>query len=361
MNLSDAITIVIPTYNRPKYLMRALDYWGQTEFEIIVTDGSQQKFAGKIPQNVSYYFYPQVSMIQRYFTALEKVKNPYVVFCGDDDFILVRGLFACIDFLNNHPDYASVQGHAIEFGVHGEKRITALPTNVNAIGHHIDGPTAVERLNQLFDEYIYQVYSVYRTPMIQLALETCRYQKNRSYFELLATIIPSIFGKHKVLPVFYSARESIPGSGRGPFAEVLRFDILKPDGLLEYEQCRDKVAHVYSDAEGVSLDVALAIVEDTFAKYNAWDLRTFPNRRPKDAPDDPTPTSFSAKDLLKRIIPPPLLKARLKVLTKLGYRKEEDLHPNLRSLPNLPGFPWSDPSAAKDWKRLVDLIMKYEE
>jgi len=355
MNLSDELTVVIPTYNRRKYLERSLCYWGQKDFEVIVADGSQQKFVGKMPSNVSYYYFDsQVSIGQRFFTAVKKVRTPYVVLCADDDFLSESGLLACIDFLNNFPDHVSAQGHVMSFTIHGKENIAVEILNVKNIGHHIGGDTAAERLNQLFDEYVYQSYSVCRTPMLQLAFETCKTTRHPDYLELGAAVVPSISGKHLVLPVFYSARENSPPAERSTF-ERPRFDILEPQGLADYEQWRDKASRIYSDAEGVSLDVALSIIQHTFDKYLAWDLRTFPNHRPLNDPYVSVPESISVKNLLKKIIPPALLAARLKVLTKFGYRKEEDL------CPNVPGFPWSDPSAEKDWKHMVDLIMKYEE
>jgi glycosyltransferase domain-containing protein len=345
------VTIVIPTYNRPEYLKRSLHYWGLTDLKVSVADGSAKKFDGTIPRNVSYHHDCRENASQRWFTALQKVSTPYVAICADDDFLSVSGIHTCVDFLNDHPDYASAQGHAIEFKVHGRKNVKTRIFNVKMIGHHIDGNTAAERLYQLFDEYIYQIYSLYRTPILQLAFEICKDQKNGTYTELGAAIIPSIFGKHRVLPVFFSARESAPGSACG-MTEVPRFDILKPEGLLDYEHWRDKIARVYSEAEDVSLKAALAIVEDTFVKYAAWDLRTFPWRRPLNGSRGSGSISLIAKNLLKKMIPSSLLRVRRNALAGLrAGRNAAD------TSAYAPGFPWTDTEAAKEWQQMVDIIL----
>ena len=347
-NFSDKLTVVIPTYNRPKYLRRSLHYWGRTDFMVIVADGSEKQFDGEIPSNVSYFHENELNPTLRSFTALQKVRTPYVVLCADDDFFSLKGIFACIDFLNNQSDYASVQGHAIEFEIEDKNNITVRTLNDKRIGHRIDGNAAIERLSQLFDEYVYQIYSVYRTPMLKLAIETCVDQKNGSYMELTAAIVPSIFGKHKVLPIFYSARENLPGSGSST-VEALRFDILNTEGMLDYAQWRDKISRIYSEAEGVPLNVALEIVEDTFAKYCAWDLRVYPHRR--SLHERGKSKWFPIKKLLKKIIPPSLLKARRKILERLRNGGNTS-----GVLTNSPGFPWSDPDAAIEWQKMVNTI-----
>ena len=58
MKLSDKITVIIPTHERPQYLQRALDYWSQSGMKILVADSSAKKYQGQIPESVYYYHYP---------------------------------------------------------------------------------------------------------------------------------------------------------------------------------------------------------------------------------------------------------------------------------------------------------------
>jgi len=349
-SLSDAVTVIIPTCNRPKYLKRSLDYWGRTDFNVLVADGGVERYDGKIPPNISYFYDNLSSPGERWLNSVQKVNTRYVVLCADDDFLTVRGLHACVAFLEGHSDYVSAQGHAILFKIKDRENISIEALNAFMVGHKIDGATAKERLRQLFNEYIYQIYSVYHTPILQQALETCKDQKNGSYIELSAALIPSIFGKHKVVPVFYSAREHLVGASSSTI-EALRFDILNLEGLADYVQWRDKVALVYSDAEGVSLDKAVSIVENTFNRYCAWDLRVYPYRQPLRM--DVLPTSLSVlvktKTLLRRMIGP-VLSVRKNFFG--GGRASG----KTTGVCDSPGFPWSDPEAASDWKQMVKIV-----
>ena len=294
----DELTVVVPTYNRPKYLKRSLDYWGATAFKIIVADGSDKKYDGDIPLNVAYFHSNELLINERWSNALQKVKTPYVVFCADDDFLSLSGIKNCLDYLNNFSDYSSAQGLAVTFEIDNKRDVFVEMANAKMVGHQIDGDFSSERLDQLFDEYIYQIYSIYRTPLLQKAVDACTDLDNPHYIELASAIVPSIFGKHKVLPVFYSARQHIPGSSSGSF-EVPRFDILKARGMINYKAWKTNIVNIYAQAESVPLENALRIIEKTLTKYYEWDSKTFPDRIAMDASFWSFPTRYKIKVILK--------------------------------------------------------------
>ena len=100
------LSVVIPTYNRPQLLRRALRFL-RTEgrIPIIVADGSLPDAAETnaatckgMGGNVPYFHLPSPAgsaaqinnVIQRLSMALSMVKTPYVVFCADDDLLVMR-------------------------------------------------------------------------------------------------------------------------------------------------------------------------------------------------------------------------------------------------------------------------------
>jgi glycosyltransferase domain-containing protein len=350
MNYSDELTVVIPTYNRPIHLKRSLDYWGGTDFNVIVADGSGERFDGEIPPNIRYIYDNLSSIAQRWSNSIQKVNTPYIVVCADDDFYSINGLEVCLSFLNSHADYVSAQGLTLSFKIDNLPKITRPFPNLKILGHEIDGGTAKERLNQLFKDYVYQVYSIFRTPILQLTFETCKDQKNGNYIELGAAIIPSIFGKHKVMPVFYSARESLADSGSYNI-EVPRFDILKPKGLLDYQQWRDKIAQIYSDTEGVSINDAIEVIEDVFKQYNEWDLRIFPTRQPLEERIYSPPLRHATE--IKKI--KRLIKLNIKKLIPISFLEIRRYFLSRNSM----GFQYSDPNAKSDWKKMVEVIIRH--
>ncbi len=210
---------------------------------------------------------------------------------------------------------------------------------------HIDADTAAGRMHQLFENgYTFQMFSVHRTNILQFTLASVKKQKNMNYVELGMTIIPTIFGKHRILPVFYYARENFIGSSTG-VVERPRFDVLNRSGADDFVKYCDILAKIYADAENVSSEVSVAIVDRTFAEYFAWDQRIFPLAQPKNlsAGKQKHPLRYR----LRKLMPLPLLKLRRLILEKNRERQAD------------PGYPWSDEIAHQEWRYMVDLINKH--
>ena len=52
-SILNKLTILIPTYNRGKYLKQTIKYWSDYNVKLIVLDGSDQKFEDNCLSNVS--------------------------------------------------------------------------------------------------------------------------------------------------------------------------------------------------------------------------------------------------------------------------------------------------------------------
>ena len=332
------LTIVIPTYNRPRYLRRALGYWEQTGYSVVVADGSQTAYSGAIPANAKYFHDAKMSLARRWASAMLLVNTPYVALCGEDDFLSLSGIANCVEFLRKNLDYVSAQGHSIEFTVDGKDNIHVAVFNGRSVGRHIDADTAKERLKQLFAEYVFQVFSVYRTEMWRLVLDVCEDQKNMNYIELGSAIIPAIFGKHKVLQTFYYARENVPQSATST-SEALRFDIKNAEGLADFEDWKEKLTRVYASTTGASARDAAAIIEQAIADYVNWDTRAYPARRSLKEK-----AVLPSKYKIRKLVPGPILNLRRSILERIRPR------------PNIPGYPWSDAVASSEWLNMIGAI-----
>lgn len=341
------LTVVIPTYNRPKYLERSLEYWARSLIKVIVVDGSPYKYSGDIPCNVSYYHDSNVNIGRRWANGLHKVQTPFSVLCADDDFLSLSGIEACLDFLRSNSDYASAQGVGVRFQVDNKMNIFVEISNSLMVGHDINGSTALERLNQLFIDYIEQTYSICRTPILQMSLDTCIDQTNPHYIEHSTIFVPSVFGKHKVLPVLYSAREEIQGSARGSF-ELPRFEILKSCNKVTYELWRESIVKIYAEEVNVSLDSAFEVFDRNFTQYLDWDLRTNHNVMPLDTKIWSLPIIMIAKAMLKKFIPESLLWSKRRL-----YRRINSLRTG-----NVLNYPFTDPKAEAEWLKLADFIIE---
>ena len=114
-----SISILIPTMNRPDFLVRALRYYAKVGFDgyICIGDSSDTQHVEKTKHAIQL-FEKKINIIYRYFPSppythngmvikelIELAPTAFAVFSGDDDFLVPRGLEKCVVFLNNNPEY----------------------------------------------------------------------------------------------------------------------------------------------------------------------------------------------------------------------------------------------------------------
>jgi glycosyltransferase domain-containing protein len=110
--LLSELTIIIPTYNRPLELERAIEYWRDTPVAVHILDGSEKPwfpigvFSGTntisynhVPQNIGESSAGNYS--RRIALATELAKTNYSALCSDDDFFTIPGLVFAIQALKN--------------------------------------------------------------------------------------------------------------------------------------------------------------------------------------------------------------------------------------------------------------------
>ena len=122
--LQQRIGILIPTLDRPDFLKRTLQYYHHIRFQgqIIVGDSSGPKNAGLNQQTVDRVK-DQLDIIYRHYpnppylhdgmcmkSMVDLAQTPYVVYSGDDDFLILAGLEKCVGFLDTNPDFVAAQG-----------------------------------------------------------------------------------------------------------------------------------------------------------------------------------------------------------------------------------------------------------
>ena len=222
--MKDHLTIIIPTFNRYKRLLRLLQYFESYNFpaKIRVLDSSSDDHSLQALQkllsseHINYIKYPStIEPDVKFGQGIQDISTPYFVFCADDDFITPSGMHRCIEFLESHPDYSSAQGRYISFWSKNNVPSHILTSYFYGRNIDINSDDVKERLVQQFSLYKPQFYAVHRTDNFRVFFNIVESKNIIQYnfgllFELLHTYIPIILGKHKVLPIFYGARE--PGN-----------------------------------------------------------------------------------------------------------------------------------------------------
>lgn len=226
------LTLLLMTHERPKRLRRTLDYYSGKGLNIIIMDSSRRPFHPKKSDKVRYIHCPGKPYMKKASSALVFVQTKYAALIPDDDFQVPSGLRACVHFLDKHHDYSSCQGHYISF-LKKANRVHFRPSYLYSIGKDVDATSASDRLEQQFNPYMHQYYSVHRTDNLRTVFDFPHFTTNLNTVEMLIATIGCIEGKHRVIPVFYSARELNPASAGYHMADF--FSIRRSaDGKKEY-------------------------------------------------------------------------------------------------------------------------------
>ena len=219
-------TIIIPTYNRSKYLKRILNYYNKYErnFKIIVADSSSDENKRVNKKNISLLSFLDIQYIDKYASkinpydkwcnVLNYVKTKYALFCADDDFIIPNGIKKSIDFLEKNADFSCAQGHYISFylGNNLQKKEFVFKPSYTYY-NSITSDNVKDRLFSNFVNYMQTIYAVHRTNLLKMIFEeSAKYTNDNRFGELLASMLDLVYGKVKKLDILYSAREVIVGS-----------------------------------------------------------------------------------------------------------------------------------------------------
>lgn len=165
------ISIIIPTKDRIKYLIRALEYYENLNFDgkILILDGSNEEKHFEMCSKISN-FKLNINVYKSSFAPLlavrdviTEIKTNFVTFMGDDDYQIPSGLQKSINILNNRDDIIAChgQGLIINDPLYNKKSLIVDPGPYP--GPHIIYNNSLERLIYQMENYACPFYSVFRT------------------------------------------------------------------------------------------------------------------------------------------------------------------------------------------------------
>ena len=205
------VTIVIILHNRHQNIRRLAEYYRDIKASIILADSSAQKHpSDSIPTSWNHIYTPGINYTQKIELILQQVSSRYVILCADDDFIMPVAIEKCINFLNNNPDYASVQGRCVCYKkseVIAGAGISFYPIYPR-LEYSYEAADGLERLDDLLADYKSYLYAVHRTSLLKDAYTGASASIRNLYLnEYNASILPIVKGKYKELPFLYQVRE----------------------------------------------------------------------------------------------------------------------------------------------------------
>jgi glycosyltransferase domain-containing protein len=266
--MSDKFTLIIPTRNRHNYLQRGIDYYGNTDLNVIIADSSEVKYPKEInSKNIKYIHFGGDIFSTKLKAVLDTITTPFCGMCADDDFILTESIAQCVRFLEASPDYSSVQGNYVSFSKLG-KKIMVVPV-LHGYKRQIDAESSSERINQMFSNYFHVFYAIHRTENLKEIFNSFDTAiKNLNLLELYIAFISVINGKHKVLPVFYGARELIfasTGQSSDNWIEISTKE--KNRGI--YDWFMNRISGKLSVKERISEGQSREICQKALAEYSS--------------------------------------------------------------------------------------------
>lgn len=278
------VDLIIPTHNRTAFLKRILDYYqtdGQ-DFHFIVADSSSLINKARNKKLISKYSQLKIKYIDKFSEKLPQsykfgemityAKSKYCVFCPDDDFIVPNGIRDCVRFLEKNPDYSAVHGTYIGFYLF--KNLlggSQFWWKFRYSPHSISSPNPLRRLFSHLTDYTLVLWAVRRTDVVKVCykeflkakLDPCLLP----YFgELLPDALTVIFGKVKVLPTFYAAREYFSTTFTNYLPSLID---AKNKGIYnrEYSKFRNCLVNILSKMGDISKVKTAKIIDSAMERY----------------------------------------------------------------------------------------------
>ena len=214
------LTIVIITYKRYPFLKRLLEFFFsyQSDAQFLILDSSPDypdDYELKdllVSDRVCWQrFDSSIFFAEKIAEGCRYIKTDYAVLCADDDFLIPPALSECVRFLSQHSDYASA--HGFHF-IHNKENIVGRKSlclsRLYQNGRSSEEKTAAERIAAYLNGTTgcYPLYAVHRTSAFCIIWnETREYVTDWGLSELFPCSLSFMFGRMKVLSVFYSSRE----------------------------------------------------------------------------------------------------------------------------------------------------------
>jgi glycosyltransferase domain-containing protein len=275
------ISILLPTYNRPDFLTRLLNYYANfgIDHHIIIADSSDsdKKISPTILEslearglNFEYQYYPHtIIFFKKLLKAIERINTKYVVLAADDDFFVPGTLANAVQFLETSPDYSVCHGEAINFLVEGDAN-GMISSTERYNQRSFEQASGAERLLSGLKDYSTTWYSVHKTNLfLENIKQSAELTNDYLFFELVLFSLDLIQGKVKKIDRLYMARQGSNSSTDRNYKVIPTvFDwMLSPHWSRDFNRIQLFLAKQIVQNNSVDYQEALLIIRDAFLSY----------------------------------------------------------------------------------------------
>lgn len=336
MSSKEKITILIPTLNRSDFLHRLLHYFADAKYQdwIFIGDSSNDAQIDKTKKTikslesslkVKHFECSGLSAVGAIEHMNQFIATPYCVFCSDDDFLFVRGLDRCVDFLESNPDYGVAHGIAIA------TRVGSGPYgNINRVEYYqhvnLNADSGSQRLRDYFAAGPYTLHHDVHRSQDWIALNkgfvSAPWMRQGFIFDgLTFPAISAIRNKVKELDCLYLVRfghDSI-------YSQVYVYDwFTSPDWFPGFKDLHDRAIGELIRQDGIGTEAAEEVFKQAISPYLG---RLFSRLLPQSPQPYRQGVLARLKDTAVRI--PGLQAAYNKIIPRLRAPDEANLLPSL--------------------------------
>jgi glycosyltransferase domain-containing protein len=272
---SPATGILIPTKNRPDFLIRQLTYYADVNCRctIYIGDSSdsdcfeQNKAAVRQLEpklNIVHLSLPELWVTEAWHELLKHVTEPYAAYCGDDDFLVPATLEKCGRFLDENPDYSIAHGTAFLIATENGSAFGKINTGrYNQFG--VEDTSACQRLRSYLRNYFPVTFSLQRTQEFRRDIEESLAMADKGFKGQLALeCLRIIRGKAKQLDDLYLVRHGHSTNLQLPDP----YDwITGLDWTSSYQTFFGLLVNELALQDHLTVSQAQAIVKETFWLY----------------------------------------------------------------------------------------------
>jgi glycosyltransferase domain-containing protein len=207
INLKD-LTMIVPTFERPKYVLRQIRYLSSWTARVIIVDGSESPLSPEVLSIIDklphiQYVYSKNGYTERISDAVRGISTPFAMCLADDDLYLQSGLIAAIKKLEEDLSAIACMGQSLGLD-RALRHSYVFKYGSNLMGYEVGGKSVEERLLFGLNNYRSATpYALFRTDAFKKiwgarenisCLEAVEYENAiRTYIEGRLVTTDSIF------------------------------------------------------------------------------------------------------------------------------------------------------------------------
>jgi glycosyltransferase domain-containing protein len=244
--MKNSLTIIIPTYNRPRHLaalLKHLSCQGAT-CRILVIDSSPPEVSAlnraaadaQSQLELKFVDLSAVPLMEKWRRGVHMVETPYCMFCADDDLVILNNIGRCLDVMREDRKVSVAQGYSFTFLPLADGNVEL--NNIAYFSPSIAQDSPLERVAKLFEQYQATTYGIYRTSTLKLIMDRISDLTAILSRELMWSALSVVEGSVIRVPVFTNGR-SMGASGEYEHWHPLEWLSKDPEGLMrEYLEYR---------------------------------------------------------------------------------------------------------------------------